>query len=69
MNTKRHKTIIIEDSDQYSFKNRVDEVINRYYTDQIVNIDTGMFYNGTNSNGYYKVVYYAIIIAENIDEE
>lgn len=61
MNMKK-STIMIEDTDRYEFRHRLEEVLNRYEDDRIFNIDTGMVHNNYDSRGCPQMYYYAIII-------
>ena len=59
------KTIMIEDEDRYSYRTRLEEVLNRYSEEDIFNIDTGIGYDGfTDSRGCPIIHYYAIIIVK-----
>lgn len=55
-------TIMIEDTNRYKFRCRLEEVLNRYEDDRIFNIDTGMVHNKYDSQGCPQMYYYAIII-------
>lgn len=53
---------MIEDTNRYKFRCRLEEVLNQYNEDRIVNIDTGMVHDKYDSQGCPKMYYYAIII-------
>lgn len=55
-------TIMIEDSDRREFRERLEEVLNRYNEERIFNIDTGMVHDKYDSQGCPQMYYYAIII-------
>ena len=55
-------TIIIEDSDSTSYRNRLNTVLSRYKDKDIYNIDTGVLHDKYDSQGCPKMYYYAIII-------
>ncbi len=57
-------TIMIEDTNRYKFRTRLEEVLNRYDEDRIFNIDTGMVHNKYDSQGCPQMYYYAIIIVK-----
>lgn len=61
MNMKK-ATIMIEDTNRYKFRERLEEVLNRYNEKRIFNIDTGMVHNKYDSQGCPQMYYYAIII-------
>ena len=58
----KQTTIMIEDTDRYKFRMRLEDVLNRYEECRIFNIDTGMVHDNYDSNGYPQMYYYAIII-------
>ena len=58
----KKSTIMIEDTDRYEFRRRLEEVLNRYSDDRIFNIDTGMVHDNYDSSGCPQMYYYAIII-------
>lgn len=53
---------MIEDTNRYKFRCRLEEVLSQYNEDRIVNIDTGMVHDKYDSQGCPKMCYYAIII-------
>lgn len=55
-------TLMIEDADKNEFRRRLNDVLNRYNDERIVNIDTGMVHNNYDSHGCPQMYYYAIII-------
>ena len=55
-------TIMIEDTDRYEFRRRLEEVLNSYSEERIFNIDTGMVHDNYDSQGCSRMYYYAIII-------
>ena len=55
-------TLMIEDADRNEFRRRLNDVLNRYNDERIVNIDTGMVHNNYDSQGSPQMYYYAIII-------
>ena len=58
----KKSTIMIEDTNRYEFRRRLEEVLNRYDEDRIFNIDTGMVHDNYDSQGCPQMYYYAIII-------
>ena len=57
-------TIIIEDECSARFRQRLDEVLSRYDTSRIVNIDTGIMTHDVSNTGSMQFKYYAIVIVE-----
>ena len=57
-------TIMIEDTNRYEFRRRLEEVLDRYNEDRIFNIDTGMVHDKYDYQGCPKMYYYAIIIVK-----
>lgn len=55
-------TIMIEDTDRNKFRERLQDVLNRYNDERIFNIDTGMVHNNYDARGCPLMYYYAIII-------
>ena len=61
------KTIMIEDDNRYNYRQRLEEVLNKYSEEEIYNIDTGVEYDGfTDSSGRPVAHYYAFIIIKYI---
>ena len=57
------RTIVIKDSNESTFKQKLDSVLNDY-TYRIFNINTGIIHDGYDSRDYIKVHYYAIVVVE-----
>ena len=47
----KNSTIMIEDTNRYKFRVRLEEVLNRYNEDRIFNIDTGMVHDKYDAQG------------------